>query len=254
MVDSGGTDADRRTALRLAAGFAVAPLLASSAGAVNALAPSGPPPGGLAGFDPPPHSMIFERVLTRELIDGAAIIVQRKWQVRFEAIDRGYALSGKQLSAKVEAPPSLAAFARMEEQRTEEAQFPIMLDTGGQLAGTDARVEARSQLRKAVALAAAQLEQVGPGDQARQYLNGIMRSAEPLISRMPRDLFYPRQAQWHAAEQIALPGGRMGEVAVTFDAQLMQSKRLVQRARRAVVTRIGQSQRRSSETWTLQPA
>ncbi len=110
---------DRRDVLRKVAGFAILPILGPPIFALSTR------PAEAAGLRVAPGlAFTLHRELEREISGGKAIIVRRAWACRFEKVGRGLGVSGSQISASVEAPPSLGAFAAIEERRQETGFLP----------------------------------------------------------------------------------------------------------------------------------
>ena len=83
-------------------------------------------------FAPPEgEPMLLTRTLRRELSDGKAIVATRRYRVSFARSDSGWTVDGLLIASEIEAPPSLAALASIEQQRPDDALFPIRLDAGG---------------------------------------------------------------------------------------------------------------------------
>jgi len=234
----------RRFALNAAMASALMPAL-SLGGVLRAAVPR--------GFTPPTQPMRLSRMLNRELGDGAAISVTRRWIVQFETVGRGYRLSGEQDTVEVSAPPSLASFARLEESRIEQSLFPLMFDSDGQITGSTAAGNVLEQLDEAIRQAADRIGQRDSNSASSQFLASLRRSAEKIIQRVPRDLFFPTRLDWETRRDIAIPGGDKGEIIVRFLAELADGGGIVRRAARTITTVIGESQRSSREEWTLLP-
>jgi hypothetical protein len=72
---------------------------------------------------PPSVPMLLTRRLMRELTGGYSI-----FRIRFGAVNGGFRVDGSQVASSVKAPPNLAEFARLEQQRVETGLFPLELD------------------------------------------------------------------------------------------------------------------------------
>src|SRR5512147_423311 len=105
---SGGPS--RRELIRAIAALALLPAMPSRAMASMRAARS---------IAPPPQPMLFARRLTRELSGGYSIVAERSFKVRFVALGDGFRIEGEQVSSSVDAPPNLAAYAKIEQERTE---------------------------------------------------------------------------------------------------------------------------------------
>ena len=205
----------------------------------------------------PAGPMRLERVLVRELGGGATITVRRGWEVRFERQARGIIVTGRQISASVDAPPSLADLARIEEQRGTQAMFPIMLsDTGLVLAaggGPAAAIDMAAALRAAEQMIAKRPQSEERRENLRRYLAEIHRAGSGEFDSLPADLFYPAGTPLRRVEAVALPGGLAGEFELVWDARAVPGEGWLASGERLVITRIEGLERRSREGWTLAP-
>ena len=245
---------DRRQSMAWLAGAALVPLLASARPArarpVSARQAAN-------AFNPPSTPMRLTRELSRELGDGAHIVVQRIWQVQFTDQDAGFSLEGEQVGVDVSAPQSLGMLAAIERGRTENAMFPIALDQYGLITAEQAD-GAPAQIDQAILQARRQIDAARLSDakqaDARQFLAYLQQSAAQLASQLPEDLFNPAQSNWQQRREIDLPHGQSGSVSVTFSAATDPAGHLMQRAQRCIVTQIGDASRTSCENWSLLPA
>lgn len=195
------------------------------------------------------------RRLSRGLRDGNAITVDRSWQIEFSRQSRGIAIAGRQLAVVVEAPENLAALAKIERERSTQGLFPILLAPDGIIIAAgqntaqesfDAAVEAAMKLLD---------EEPSTGEPASphaEYLAKLQLAGTSLLDQLPGDLFYPSTKPFRDARRIALPDGGAGEFEVSWTANVHSGSALLKKARREVVTRIGASERRSSEDWSLE--
>ncbi|MBD3729824.1 MAG: hypothetical protein IE933_08980 [Sphingomonadales bacterium] len=239
--------AARRDALRLAAGFLLAPLAISAVAARAAGALSVALPG-----DP----MKLARRLTRELGDGAQISLDRCWQVRFVPSGAGYRVEGRQLSAAVDAPPALAGLARIEQARRDDARFPMLLDTSGMIVGTAPATSAddvHAALIEAERMIGAARIDPGQRNDVLRMVSAIEASTIQLMGKTPPDFFVPRSGAWDETKALQLPGGLRGSVHVSFFAQAAGDSPLLHHSQRTIETTIGDSHRRSLEQWELGP-
>lgn len=231
----------RRRAVQLAAATAFLPLLLRNQAMAQAT-------GSARGFSPPSTDMVFRRVMNRHMAGGALLRVTRDFNVRFRSTDTGYAVEGRQIAARVEAPAALHSFARLEEQRTETGVFPLMLDRSGQIVSGPAG-EQDTRLEAAVAEA---LRLIGDGaGEARQLIAALHEAGAGLVAQLPRDLFAPVASQREQRERVTLPWGEAGEVVMRFEAQVDETTGLMRLARRHIVTRLGTDERQSDEQWEL---
>jgi len=207
-------------------------------------------------FAPPAGPMLYARRLERWLADGAAFVVSRSFEVRFEPVGGGYRVHGRQVEVEVEAPEALAAFVRIEREREERGLFPLLLDAGGTIAAA-AGAPLATRLDDAVRAALATLEtrSHGPAERAElvRFVNAFHQSAGQLMTELPRDLFAPADTPRSERREVVLPGGDAGEVAVTFTATRDDATGLMRQAQREVVTLLHGARRRTVESWRLGP-
>lgn len=201
--------------------------------------------------------MRLTRILTRSLGEFETLEVKRSWLIEFHDLPEGIVVSGEQSAVDVTAPARLAALAELEEQRVEQGVLPLRLDENG-LITDEAEPAVGHALDEAVARAKLIIAEQGlaPGREQEivGYLSLMQRSAQSLISRLPRDLLYPQQLDWHEERMLELPGGLRGELSVRFSAQLAAGQSLLRHSSRLVETRIGDSARLSGEEWLLSEA
>lgn len=205
----------------------------------------------------PAGPMQLERVLVRELGGGAAITVRRAWAVSFERQARGIIISGTQVSASVDAPPSLAELARLEERRETQAMFPVMLSEAGLMlaagSGPAPAGDMAAALRAAEQMIAKRPQSEERRENLRRYLAEIHRAGSGEFDSLPADLFYPAGTPLRRVEAVALPGGLAGEFELVWDARAVPGEGWLATAERLVITRIEGLERRSREGWTLTP-
>lgn len=202
--------------------------------------------------------MRLERGLVRELGDGAAIAVRRAWEVRFERQARGIVISGAQVSVSVDAPPSLAQLARIEEQRGTEAMFPIMLSDAGLVlaaggGGGAAGDDMATALRAAEKMIASRPQSEARRNNLRRYLAEIHRAGSGEFDSLPADLFYPAGTPLRRVEAVTLPGGLAGQFELVWEARAVPGEGWLASGERLITTRIEGLERRSRESWTLAP-
>lgn len=202
----------------------------------------------------PPSPMRFWRCLERSLRDGEKICVIRNWQVEFRALGRGIAIFGVQLDASVDAPPSLAALAEIEENRSTDAMWPIILTEEGKMIGEQSSLQA-DDLAAAMETAR-QLISDSPipssQKQARiAHLNAMNQAGTLALEKMPEDLFFPSGGLQHAREELDLPGGLKGEYEFSYEAHSSTQGDWLHRASRQVITRIGEINAYAKEKWSL---
>lgn len=197
------------------------------------------------------------RRLVRGLRDGKSVTVERAWRIAFARQSRGIAVSGEQVAVSVEAPPKLAPLAKIEEERSTQGLFPILLAPDGIIVAVGQNTT-QASFEAAVETAMAMLEEeAGDRDGAAQharYLGKLQLAGSSLLDELPGDLFFPSTTPFREVRQIALPGGGSGEFEVSWTASGQAGSGLLKEARREVITRIGESERRSTESWALDPA
>lgn len=231
--------ADRRAVLRTAAGLALLPVLAPRV--AQAADASGP-------FAPPSCDMIYRRTMVRQLRDGLSLTGTRDFSVRFSPTDEGYRIDGAQVASRVEAPASLAALARLEEQRVERGVFPLGLNRLGRI--VDGRAMP-GDLNVTEALEDVRQRFAGNGAEVAQLLDALSASSASITAYLPLDLFAPALEESEQRQQIALPWGQTGEVRVRFAASRSADTGLMRLATREVVTALEGEERRSAERWEL---
>ena len=242
-----GEGLERRTAMRCLALGAMTPLTALGLplATVGAMRPVLRVPAGV---------FTLERVLTRELGDGAAIVVTRRWQIAFASHASGMRVSGEQTFADVAAPLKLAAFAALERARSASRVFPLTLDASGQIVTVGEAPEPGTLVR-ALETGRALIQSLPEHAPERQDAQNFMAQLAALgagtVSRMPRDLFFPREGSDTIARDIALADGVVGTVSVTTTADADTESGLLLVAERRISTRIGDSERVASERWSL---
>jgi len=202
----------------------------------------------------PEGGCALTRRLSRGLRDGNAIVVTRTWRLTFAQQARGVAIAGEQMAVSVEAPPRLAPLAQIEEARSTEGIFPILLAPDGTIMAAG-QSTSPSSFDAAIETAQSLLGASGydDGNVAQQgiYMAQLQEAGSSLLDEMPGDLFYPSTTPLRDVRQLALPDGTFGEFELTWEASVDVSTRLLETARREVITRIGSSERRSSEEWSL---
>jgi hypothetical protein len=203
----------------------------------------------------PVGRFLLERVLTRELGDGAAIVVTRRWRIGFLAVEAGMAVTGEQTFAEVVAPPSLSPLASLEKGRSTADMFPIALDRAGHIAGSQRSMDAAHLLR-AIDAARAMLQRAATPDIAqdsRAFMAQLTGLGAEAVSAMPRDLFFPPPTHSTATRNIALPEGGTGAIRVDTSARVYPDTQLLRASERVILTRLGASTRLSRERWELTP-
>ena len=204
----------------------------------------------------PTGTMALTRRIERGLSDGASIIVERTWNILFSRQGSGASITGQQSRSKVYAPPPLARLAQIEESRSTEAMFPILLNENGILAAAGHYI-LEQDLSRAVQEAerAVRARKLAPDKMEEQlgYLGILQRSAGKLIEMLPGDLFYPTMLHGQTIEPVTLGEGQKGEFELTFEASRAPGKPWLARCERSIITRLGTSEQRSREVWTMDP-
>jgi hypothetical protein len=202
----------------------------------------------------PAGPMRLERELVRELGGGAAITVRRSWELRFSRQARGIIISGTQVSVSVDAPPSLADLARIEEQRGTQAMFPIMLSEAGLVLVAGGSAAASGDMAPALRAAEQMIAKRPQSEERREnllrYLAEIHRAGSGQFDTLPADLFYPAGTPLRRIEAVALPGGLAGEFELVWDARPVPGEGWLASGERLVITRIEGLERRSREGWS----
>jgi hypothetical protein len=215
------------------------------------------PPRASGALTLPTGAMILHRRLERGMADNATIAVEREWTVRFDRQGSGAAIAGAQLTVRVDAPPVLSKLAQIEADRSTDAMFPILLaDSGAILAAGDFILG--SDVDRAMAEAGQIIaERPIPAevkDEQLYYLAILQRSAGKVLDQLPADLFFPVTSPARITGTIPLPDGTKGEFEATYAANFAPDGAWLDRAEREVISRIGASERRSREVWSLRRA
>lgn len=212
-------------------------------------------PKNFTGLLPLPQKpMRLTRRLERLLFDGNRIVIDRRWHVAFNQSNRDITVSGKQISAKVEAPANLDAFARIEESRRDDSMFPLTLShkgvimLGHQVDDDDAFGAAA---REAERIIAASKQGPTTKNSVRRHLQQMQQASQSLLTTVPRDLFFPSDPPVHNIRHVTLPDGTIGEFELSYSAEPNKDSGWLDRAERKIITRLGESERYSSEVWSL---
>ncbi|MEP2735301.1 MAG: hypothetical protein ABJP34_03300 [Erythrobacter sp.] len=202
----------------------------------------------------PDEPMVLTRKLVRDLKDGEAITVTRQWTVNFQRKARSIEIAGRQISAQVKAPAKLRQLAKIEEERDASDLFPIILSKAGTIM-MGGRKHDEAALAKAVHTAREMIESshrsASDKAAAQQHLQQMQRASQPLLDTMPKDLFFPSEPPLHDVVAIDLPNGSVGEFELRYTAHTAQKAAWLDHAERQIITRTGQTERRSSELWSL---
>ncbi|WP_172970160.1 hypothetical protein [Erythrobacter sp. THAF29] len=215
---------------------------------------SGSPLWARSGIQIPEGPMRLTRRLERGLKDGVSIVVNRTWRIDFAREERGASITGRQLSATVDAPKKLAALARIEETRPTDDMWPIHLSGDGRIvaAGKYTREEDfAAAVREAETMIAQRSYPAEVKERHRQYLAQLHNAAGSLLDDLPPDLFFPQSEQRETRRPVDLPGGLRGEFVMNFTARRAAGHPWLAEAERSIVTRIADDERHSSDRWTL---
>ena len=199
--------------------------------------------------------MIYTRRLVRELRDGEHLSVCRSFVLRFVPRgEEGYELEGEQSAVEVAAPEKMAPFAEIERSRVETGVFPLRLCARG-LIERGPEFAASRLLDRALAEARRQLAALPAGEraQADAFVQSVHRAGASLAAHLPEDLFAPTAHSHSERRAIEVPGGEAGEIDIRFTAEADPQTGLMTRARREIVTIIGNGRRTTVEDWTLGP-
>ena len=239
------TGPDRREAMLRLGAFAVLPLALP---AFVARAAENRPPR-----TPPTGAYRLSRKVSRSLVDGRILTVERNWSFRFSASGRGMSVSSYGQSAKVNAPESLQALANMEEKRRDNGPFPALLDASGLIVSAQHTPTGASNEAIATALSALRNAAASHGEiaDASRFLHRLAGAAGAVMSATPPDLFFPTPGEREDVRAIALPGGAAGTVAITLRSSAKEQSGLLDRFERSVNIQLDGDTRRSSEVWSL---
>lgn len=207
----------------------------------------------------PDTALILLRRLERGLgVDGAAITVTRRWQVRFDRQARGIIVTGEQVSAKVQAPPQFAQLSAIEQQRDAAGMFPILLSGTGVIMPSSASFTPSEEVASALRAAEAYIAQQGvPPDQRealRLYLAQLHQARSLQLDVTPPDLLFPVGLPVERNDTVELPGGLSGSFSLRYEARPQPDAPWLMRADRWIITRVEGLERRAHEVWTLGPA
>ena len=220
--------------------------------------PAAPALGGAAwhkartGFAAPAGPLVIEREWRRALGDGALIICRRRYEVRFVADGEGYRVEGRQIAAQIEAPDKLAAMARIEEARRDDAMFPMRIDADGMIVSSAEQLDdgARHEIADLAAEMLARLPEGSEDREAAQvFVNrwlGAMTSGH-----WPQDLFHPAPGRRQGSRAFPDRGGGTGTVEVQIEAEGAGPAGALARFERKVVTHAAGQARETREVWRV---
>lgn len=228
--------------------------------ALGAMAGAGLPGGSVlatTGLPIPPGAMTFRRRLERSLRGDAVLVVERSWVIEFTRQGLGISVRGTQVTVAVDAPPSLARLVEIEESRSTSEMWPILLSETGEIVAAGDAVGERDVGR---ALEAARNmianAQIVPREREMRLsvLEQFGQAGDSISAQMPADLFYPSTKPLHMVRAIDLPDGMTGEFEVTYTSRSAPESGWLDRAERQVVTRVGDSEKRTREEWVMHPS
>lgn len=208
-------------------------------------------------FRPQAGSYRLARRVSRQLGAGATLMVERAWTIELTSQEGGFLVAGRQAGVTVDAPPSLAFLAQLEQDRIEEGMFPIMLDQTGVMAFAPA-----GQADEVVAQAVDQVRQLLTVDRARdtagkeqgnRFLDTLQQAGQAALAAWPPTLFAPGTQDHTDERTVDLPDGTLGVVRVRTVALSDPRTGLLERFERQVETRFGGDRRVGVEAFFLSP-
>lgn len=226
-------------------------------GSLSTLGLGAVPAFAQAGLALPLGTLVLTRTIVRDLADGKQIVVERAWQVSFAHQLPGILVTGRQISAAVDAPPALAELAAIEQRRDTDAMFPIRLSGDGLIEHVG-MFEQPADIDAALQSALKMVARLPIGDderaRMRQTLSQLAAAGGSMIDSLPPDLFFPRSEAVHDRRQIGLPDGSLGEFELTYRAVPAQGGPWLANSERQVLTRYAGQTRHSRESWSLRSA
>lgn len=202
----------------------------------------------------PSSPMRLSRRVERSLWDGGVLSVDRSWAIEFALQGAGFAITGHQIEASVNAPDALSSLAAIEQNRSTNDMWPIMLSGDGRIVemGNSTREEdIRAAIAQAEQVIANRPVPASEQEAQMQYLRELQEAGSSLFARLPDDLFFPRLGPVRSVRAVELPGGLTGEFEVSYNAVSAQEGEWLADAEREVVTRIEGSEQRAREVWTM---
>ncbi|KEO96558.1 hypothetical protein EH32_10035 [Erythrobacter litoralis] len=205
----------------------------------------------------PDRPMRLTRGIERDLAGEARLAVTRLWEVRFVRSGPGVAVTGRQLSARVDAPESLSAIAAIKEELSTAGIWPILLSEQGMSVTsgeTFQQQDPAAATREAERLIAEKGLPVRDAARYRAFLAELQLADGALLDQLPGDLFFPRGEPVRRSERVELPGGVEGRFEVVYLAPRAPGCAWLGEAVREIVTRVGEDERRARESWRMVPA
>lgn len=233
-----------RTLTLLALGAAMSTLVDSQLVAAPELAAP-------ARFVPPANPLIVTRTVWRELGDGSQIVVRRSYLIAFTTSGEGFVVTGTQIGCEVQAPPAVAAIAKLERERIDTGAFPLRLSAEGmiRLGSAPAGGPLHQQGREA---AGALLAGAALADKDQREGEAFLASvAGSGAIPWPVDLFNPREAQRTDQRDVTLPDGTLGRLTIRFAADQRGANGLPGKFSREVASELGGTRRVSREEWSF---
>lgn len=230
-------------------------VLGAGLGAVAFAVP--PARAAMARIAIPEMPMRLTRRVERGFARGERVGVTRSWEVAFDRGGRGIALSGTQLSARVEAPADLASIAAIEERRDTDDMWPILLSQEGMIIGAGGGIAAQDRaaaMREAERVIAAKRLSADEAHRHRAFLAQLHYVGGTLLAHLPEDLFFPRGEPVRRSEALVLPDGSEGRFEVVYLALRAAGRDWLGEAMREIVTRVGEEELRARENWRLEAA
>jgi hypothetical protein len=195
--------------------------------------------------------LLVTRTATRTLRDGKEIVTRRTYRVTFRRDGTGFVAEGVQTSSEIEAPPVLAALARIERDRPDNAIFPAQLDANGLIVEA-AATEPGPELAAGIAAARKLVVPVQLSGADRAMANAVLdAAAKGHPAPWPADLFSASAADQTLQRSVALPSGSPGLVTVTQRIPARRSDGTPARYVREVVTEIDGNSRPNREEWSI---
>ena len=205
----------------------------------------------------PEGQYMLTRELTRGLGNGKTVVVTRRWLCDFVSSESGIRVSGEQVHFDVEAPEVLAPIAEIERKRVVTGFLPATLDQYGRLTNTQQETadrDVRAAIDQALLLYKQKSADVEVQKLASEFLRDLSQAGAQMLSKVQPDLFFPEPGEHREDRTLELPNGDVGSFEVTLTAEAYQRTRLLKLVSRKVVTRIADSERLSSENWSMRPA
>jgi hypothetical protein len=209
--------------------------------------------GQQTAFEPPAGPVKLTRVLRRDLSDGKAIILTRSYRLEFTRRDQGYLVSAVATEVGIDAPPALAALARIELER-EDAAFSLELDESGLIVAEQASDSTTTRAMLAArgeALIASAISNASQRTQALAMFSQLAQATGG--TSLPRDFFNPQSPESREQRALSLPDGSQGQIEILLRAERSTTGALPQRVSREVITTLGTSRQTSREDYVLAP-